>query len=62
MGNYDSGCSIATNVADGCTMVAVGDLMVSRALTKGHNPGFDAAVLQQVGGEEMPQRTHCDVL
>ncbi|RWH94388.1 MAG: CapA family protein [Mesorhizobium sp.] len=36
--------SIATNVADGFTMVAVGDLIVSRALTKGHHPGFGAIV------------------
>lgn len=29
--------SIATNVADGFTMVAVGDLIVTRPLTKGAN-------------------------
>ncbi|MDX8480132.1 CapA family protein [Mesorhizobium sp. VK24D] len=38
--NYDTVGSIATNVADGFTMVAVGDLIVSRPLTKGHPPGF----------------------
>ncbi|MDW9776479.1 CapA family protein [Sinorhizobium meliloti] len=41
---YDTAGSIATNVADGFTMVAVGDLIVSRALTKGHNPGFGDVV------------------
>ncbi|MER9751590.1 CapA family protein [Mesorhizobium sp. M0140] len=41
---YDTVGSIATNVADGFTMVAVGDLIVSRALTKGHHPDFGAIV------------------
>ncbi|MGZ2505264.1 poly-gamma-glutamate capsule biosynthesis protein CapA/YwtB (metallophosphatase superfamily) [Rhizobium beringeri] len=40
-GGYDTVGSIATNVADGFTMVAVGDLIVSRPLTKGNHPGFD---------------------
>ncbi|MER8874894.1 CapA family protein, partial [Mesorhizobium sp. M0814] len=31
---YDTVGSISTNVADGFTMVAVGDLIVSRPLTK----------------------------
>ncbi|TIQ01309.1 MAG: CapA family protein, partial [Mesorhizobium sp.] len=38
--NYDTVGSIATNVADGFTMVAVGDLILSRPLAKGHHPGF----------------------
>ncbi|MES0200725.1 CapA family protein [Mesorhizobium sp. M0011] len=42
--NYDTVGSIATNVADGFTMVAVGDLIVSRALTGGHHPGFGAII------------------
>ncbi|MEX2746101.1 CapA family protein [Rhizobium mongolense] len=44
VGGYDVDGSIATNVADGFTMVAVGDLIVSRALTKGREPGFGAVV------------------
>ncbi|AGS25343.1 CapA family protein [Rhizobium etli] len=42
--SYDLTSSIATNVVDGFTMVAVGDLIVSRALTKGHHPGFGGVV------------------
>ncbi|MCK1583958.1 CapA family protein [Bradyrhizobium sp. 168] len=42
--NYDTIGSLATNVADGFTMVAVGDIIVSRALTKAHDPGFGAVV------------------
>ncbi|TIP18344.1 CapA family protein [Mesorhizobium sp.] len=42
--NYDTVGSIATNVADGFTMVAVGDLIASRPLTKGNHPGFDDIV------------------
>ncbi|WP_192383996.1 CapA family protein [Mesorhizobium silamurunense] len=38
--NYDTVGSVATNVADGFTMVAVGDLIVSRPLTKYEHPGF----------------------
>ncbi|RWO52367.1 CapA family protein [Mesorhizobium sp.] len=41
---YDTVGSIATNVADGFTMVAVGDLIVSRPLTQGNHPGFDDIV------------------
>ncbi|MER9758156.1 CapA family protein [Mesorhizobium sp. M0166] len=43
-GYFDTVGSIATNVADGFTMVAVGDLIVSRSLTKGHHPGFSDVV------------------
>ncbi|MCK1312015.1 CapA family protein [Bradyrhizobium sp. 23] len=39
-GSYDTLGSIATNIADGFTMVAVGDLLVTRPLTKGQHPGF----------------------
>ncbi|PSH60932.1 CapA family protein [Phyllobacterium sophorae] len=39
---YDTGGSIETNVADGFTMVAVGDLIVARALMKGGHLGLDA--------------------
>lgn len=39
-GGYDTVGSVATNVADGFTMVAVGDLLVTRPLTKGQHPGF----------------------
>lgn len=38
---YDRVGSIKTNVADGFTMVAVGDLILSRPLTNGNHPGFD---------------------
>lgn len=41
---YDTAGSISTNVADGFTMVAVGDLIVTRPLTKGQHQGFDAIV------------------
>ncbi|MER9281137.1 CapA family protein [Mesorhizobium sp. M0522] len=41
---YDMVGSIETNVADGFTMVAVGDLIVSRPLTKGNHSGFDEIV------------------
>lgn len=43
-GSYDRIGSIATNVADGFTMVAVGDLIVTRPLTKGQHPGFSNIV------------------
>ncbi|QOZ29613.1 CapA family protein [Bradyrhizobium sp. CCBAU 51753] len=43
-GHYDIVGSIATNVADGFTMVAVGDLIVTRALTKRRDPDFAALV------------------
>lgn len=42
--SYDTIGSIATNVADGFTLVAVGDLIVTRPLTKGQHPGFGAIV------------------
>lgn len=41
---YDIVGSITTNVADGFTMVAVGDLIVSRAVTKSGDSGFSAVV------------------
>ncbi|WP_461513332.1 CapA family protein [Rhizobium mongolense] len=41
---YDVAGSIETNVADGFTLVAVGDLIVSRPLTKNNQPGFGAIV------------------
>jgi len=41
---FDTTGSIATNVADGFTMVAVGDLIVTRPLTKGHHPGFGSII------------------
>ncbi|MEX2745891.1 CapA family protein [Rhizobium mongolense] len=41
---YDTAGSIQTNVADGFTMVAVGDLIVSRPLTNGNHPSFDDIV------------------
>ncbi|RUX08603.1 CapA family protein [Mesorhizobium sp. M2A.F.Ca.ET.037.01.1.1] len=44
VGGYDTVGSIATNVADGFTMVAVGDLIVSRAVTKSQDSGFGAVV------------------
>ncbi|MCV3244146.1 poly-gamma-glutamate synthesis protein (capsule biosynthesis protein) [Mesorhizobium robiniae] len=43
-GGYDAVGSIATNVADGFTVIAVGDLIVSRPLTKGNHSGFDKIV------------------
>ncbi|MER8461140.1 CapA family protein [Mesorhizobium sp. M1300] len=42
--NFDTVGSVQTNVADGFTMVAVGDLILSRALTKYKHPGFDDIV------------------
>ncbi|MET4328677.1 poly-gamma-glutamate capsule biosynthesis protein CapA/YwtB (metallophosphatase superfamily) [Bradyrhizobium sp. i1.15.2] len=43
-GSYDTVGSTATNVADGFTMVAVGDLIVTRPLTRGPDSGFSAIV------------------
>ncbi|MBX5179990.1 CapA family protein [Rhizobium lentis] len=40
LGLYDVIGSLDTNVADGFTLVAVGDLIVTRALTKGNHAGF----------------------
>ncbi|MBX5141268.1 CapA family protein [Rhizobium lentis] len=42
--SYDATGSIETNVRDGFTLVAVGDLIVSRALTKGGHAGFGEIV------------------
>ncbi|TIM47366.1 CapA family protein [Mesorhizobium sp.] len=42
--NYDTVGSVQTNVADGFTMVAVGDVILSRPLTNYQHPGFDAIV------------------
>ncbi|MFC0810293.1 CapA family protein [Ensifer sp. P24N7] len=39
-GGFDTVGSIATNVEDGFTMVAVGDLLFARPVTKGYHPGF----------------------
>ncbi|MER8395925.1 CapA family protein [Mesorhizobium sp. M1340] len=44
--------SIATNVADGFTMAAVGDLLYARPVTKGYHPGF-ADVLRIFHGAEV---------
>ncbi|PDT34700.1 MULTISPECIES: CapA family protein [Sinorhizobium] len=41
---YDTVGSTGTNVADGFTVVAVGDLLTSRPLTNGRHPGFDDVV------------------
>lgn len=41
---YDSVGSIATNVADSFTLVAVGDLIITRPLTKYQGPSFGAVV------------------
>ncbi|SJM32274.1 CapA family protein [Mesorhizobium delmotii] len=43
-GSYDTAGSIATNIADGFTMVAVGDLIVTRPLTKAQDPDFGAVI------------------
>ncbi|PBC04119.1 CapA family protein [Mesorhizobium sp. WSM3860] len=42
--SYDTVGSIETNVAEGFTMVAVGDLIVSRPLTRYEHPGFGEVV------------------
>ncbi|MER8714297.1 CapA family protein [Mesorhizobium sp. M1295] len=39
-GGFDTVGSIATNVEDGFTMAAVGDLLFARPVTKGHYPGL----------------------
>lgn len=41
---YDMGGSIATNVAEGFTMVAVGDLIVTHPLNSRQDPSFDAII------------------
>lgn len=43
-GNYDSVGSTATNIADGFTLVAVGDLIVTRPLTKTQDADFGAVL------------------
>ncbi|MBY3475868.1 CapA family protein [Rhizobium laguerreae] len=43
-GLYDVDGCVETNVADGFTLAAVGDLIVTRPLTKGHHPGFGEVV------------------
>ncbi|MDX8496602.1 CapA family protein [Mesorhizobium sp. VK22B] len=43
-GGFDTVGSIATNVEDGFTMAAVGDLLLARPVTKGRHPGFDELV------------------
>lgn len=43
-GSYDTVGSVETNIDDGFTMVAVGDLIVTRPLTKGRDFGFGAVV------------------
>ncbi|MGY3238231.1 poly-gamma-glutamate capsule biosynthesis protein CapA/YwtB (metallophosphatase superfamily) [Bradyrhizobium sp. USDA 4448] len=43
---YDQVASIATNVEDGFTMVAVGDLIVTRPLTKGQGLGAIVEILR----------------
>ncbi|WP_365937168.1 hypothetical protein [Mesorhizobium sp.] len=42
--DFDTVGSVATNVTDGFTMVAVGDIMLSRPITKFQHPGFDDVV------------------
>ncbi|QOZ11830.1 CapA family protein [Bradyrhizobium sp. CCBAU 51765] len=42
--HYDTVGSIATNVADGFTLVAVGDLIVTRPLTKAQDAGFGTII------------------
>ncbi|WP_095205126.1 CapA family protein [Mesorhizobium carmichaelinearum] len=39
-GGFDTVGSVATNVEDGFTMAAVGDLLYARPVTKGHYPGL----------------------
>ncbi|RVP45354.1 CapA family protein [Sinorhizobium medicae] len=41
---YDVDGCLETNVTHGFTLVAVGDLIVTRPLTKGHHPGFSEIV------------------
>ncbi|HEV2899800.1 MAG TPA: CapA family protein, partial [Pseudaminobacter sp.] len=43
-GGFDTVGSIATNVEDGFTMAAVGDLLYARPVTKGRHPGFGELV------------------
>ncbi|WOS66917.1 MULTISPECIES: CapA family protein [Sinorhizobium] len=43
-GGFDTVGSIATNIEDDFTMAAVGDLLLTRPVTKGRHPGFDELV------------------
>ncbi|MEI9414038.1 CapA family protein [Mesorhizobium sp. Cs1321R2N1] len=49
---YDTAGSIATNVADGFTMAAVGDLLYARPVARGNHPGF-ADVLRTLHGTDV---------
>ncbi|MBM2715747.1 CapA family protein [Mesorhizobium caraganae] len=51
-GGFDTVGSIATNVEDGFTMAAVGDLLFARPVTKGHYPGL-ADVLKLFHGADV---------
>ncbi|RWQ87268.1 MAG: CapA family protein [Mesorhizobium sp.] len=51
-GGFDTVGSIATNVADGFTMAAVGDLLYARPVTKGYHPGL-ADVLRIFNGADV---------
>lgn len=51
-GDFDRVGSIETNVADGFTMAAVGDLLYARPVTKGYHPGL-ANVLRIFHGADM---------
>ncbi|MCW1413801.1 CapA family protein [Rhizobium sp. 1AS11] len=44
VGEYDVAGSVDTNIADGFTLIAVGDLIVTRPLTNGYHPGFGKIV------------------
>ncbi|UVK50469.1 CapA family protein [Mesorhizobium sp. AR02] len=43
-GGFDTVGSIATNIEDGFTMAAVGDLLLARPVTKGRHPGFSELI------------------
>ncbi|CDX42680.1 conserved hypothetical protein [Mesorhizobium sp. SOD10] len=49
---FDTVGSIATNVEDGFTMAAVGDLLFARPVTKGHYPGL-VEVLRKFHGADV---------
>ncbi|WP_192249565.1 CapA family protein [Mesorhizobium silamurunense] len=51
-GGFDTVGSVETNVADGFTMAAVGDLLYARPVTKGYYPGF-ADVLRTFHGADV---------
>jgi len=50
-GTFDAVGSIETNVADGFTMVAVGDLLFARPVTSGYYPGFDTVLGHFAGAD-----------